>query len=121
MDKIKESIFKFLRLHNIMSNLTGYLEAQVALVKIEVKEEVGRLLSKALVLMAILLLAALFLLFFSIGLAQYLNGIAESAHLGFWIIGGIYGIPCIIFLVFRKELSASFEKYFVKLIKQKEK
>jgi O-antigen/teichoic acid export membrane protein len=121
MDKIKDSIFKFLRLDNLMDNLTGYLETQVALVKLEVREEVAKILSRGLVLVTVILLAALFLLFFSVGLAHYLNGFFKHPYIGYWIVAGIYGLPCVIFLLFRKPISHSIEKYFAKHIKHKEK
>jgi O-antigen/teichoic acid export membrane protein len=121
MDKIKDTIFKFLRLDNLMGNLTGYLEAQVALVKLEVREEVAKILSRGLVLVTVLLLAALFLLFFSVGLVHYLNSFFEHPYIGYWIVAGIYGLPCLIFLSFRKPISNAIEKYFAKHIKHKEK
>jgi hypothetical protein len=121
MDKIKDTIFKFLRLDNLMGSLTGYLEAQVALVKMEVREEVAKILSRGLVLVTVILLATLFLLFFSIGLAHYLNGFFQQPYIGYWIVSGIYGLPCFTFLLFRKSISHSIEKYFDKHIKHKEK
>ncbi len=121
MEKIKDSIFKFLRLDNLMSNLTGYVETQAELLKLEVREEVAKILSRGLVLVTVILLASLFLLFFSVGLAHYLNGFFAHPFIGYWIVAGIYGLPCLIFLLFRKSISIAFEKYFAKHIKHKEK
>jgi hypothetical protein len=121
MEKIKDTIFKFLRLDNLMGSLTGYVEAQAELLKLEVREEVAKILSRVLVLVTVILLAALFLLFFSVGLAHYLNGFFEHPYIGYWIVAGVYGLPCVIFLLFRKSISLAFEKYFAKHIKHKEK
>jgi uncharacterized membrane protein len=119
MDKIKESIFKFLRLDTIMGHLTGYIEAQAQLLKMEVREEVTKMLSRGIVIVAVIVLASLFLLFFSVGLAHYLNGFFTQAFIGYWIVSGIYGLPCAIFLLFHKSISASLEKYFARHIKHK--
>jgi uncharacterized membrane protein YqjE len=121
MDKIKDSIFKFLRLDNLMVNLTGYLETQVALVKLEVREEVAKILSRGLVLITVLLFAFLFLVFFSVGLAHFLNDFFTHPYVGYWIVAGIYGLPCLLFLLFRKPISAAIEKYFASHLKHKEK
>ena len=118
---IKETGFKFLRLDNLFSHLTGFLETQAALLKIEVREEVTKILARGLVLGSILLMAFLFLLFLSVGLAHYLSGFFQKAYIGYWIIAGLYGLPCLLFLLFRKPISKSFEKYFAKHLKHKEK
>jgi uncharacterized membrane protein len=121
MEKLKESIFKFLHLDNLMANLTGYVETKAELLKIEVREEIAKILSRGLVLVTVIVLASIFLLFFSVGLAHYLNGFFEHPHIGYWIVAGIYGLPCIVFLFFRKTISTALEKYFAKHIKHKEK
>ena len=120
MENMKDSIFKFLRLDNLMGNLTGYVETQVKLVKMEVRDEVTKALSRGLVLASVLLLAFLFLIFFSVGFAHYLSDVFEHGYIGYWIVSGIYGIPCLSFLLFRKPLSIAIEKYFAKYIKHKE-
>jgi uncharacterized membrane protein YqjE len=121
MDGIKDTIFKFLRLDNLVDNLSGYLETRLELFKVEVREDVARVLAQALMITAILLLSILFLLFFSVGLAHFLNGFFEQPYAGYWIVAGIYGVPCIVFIIFRKNLSYKFEQYMTKLMKRKEK
>ena len=61
------SIFKFLRLDNLVNNLTGYVETRVELLKIEVRDEVIKLVSYGLMVAVCVLLALLFLVFLSIG------------------------------------------------------
>jgi uncharacterized membrane protein YqjE len=121
MEGIKDTIFKFLRLDNLVDNLSGYLETRLELFKIEVREDVGRVLAQALMITAILLLSILFLLFFSVGLAHFLNGFFDKPYVGYWIVAGIYGVPCVVFIIFRKNLSHKFEQYMTKLMKRKEK
>jgi hypothetical protein len=42
MEGIKDTIFKFLRLDNLVDNLSGYLETRLELFKVEVREDVAR-------------------------------------------------------------------------------
>jgi Putative Actinobacterial Holin-X, holin superfamily III len=121
MEGIKDTIFKFLRLDNLVDNLSGYLETRLELFKIEVREDVGRVLAQALMIIAILLLSILFLLFFSVGLAHFLNSYFEQPYVGYWIVAGIYGLPCLIFIIFRKKISHAFEQHMAALMKRKVK
>jgi len=121
MEGIKETIFKFLRLDNLMDNLTGYVEARIALLKIEIREDVAKVLARTLMILIVTLLALLFVLFLSIGFAQYLNSIFSKNHVGYWMVAGIYGVPCLIFILFRKSISHSMEGHLMKLIKKQKK
>jgi uncharacterized membrane protein YqjE len=121
MGGIKESIFKFLKLESLVENLSGYVESRVELVKLEIREDVARLLSKSIVYAALMLFAFLFLIFFSIGLAQYINTFFEASFAGYWIIALIYAITFFVFLLFRKSMLKNFEKHFTEMIRRKEK
>lgn len=63
MEGIKDTILKFLRLDNLASNVTGYVETRVKLLKIEIKEDVAKVLSKGLAQATIIFFAFLFLIF----------------------------------------------------------
>lgn len=104
-----------------MDNLTGYVETRIELLKIEIKEDVAKVLASALMILIVVFLALIFLLFLSIGLAQYLNTLFDKAHVGYWIVAGIYGIPCLIFILFRKSIGHSMETHLMKMIKSKKK
>lgn len=118
---IKETLIKFLRLDNLIDNISGYAEARIDLLKIEIREEVAKTLSRAVVIIAVIVTALIFLLFFSIGLATLLNEYFGHTYIGFWIVAGIYGLPCLAFLLFKKKISAYFEHKMLELIKQKDK
>jgi hypothetical protein len=120
MEKLKEILLKFFKLDSIVNNLTGYVESRVALVKMEIREEVASVLSRALIVMIMCLTGLMVLLFLSIGLAEFLNTLYEGDFVGFLLVGGIYGLLLILMLVFRKDLLKSFEKKFAGLIKQKQ-
>ncbi len=121
MDSIKDTIFKFLRLDNLIDNLSGYVEARIELIKIEIREDVAKVLAQALMVVTILFLALIFLLFLSVGLAHFLNSFFVQAYIGYWIVAGIYGIPCLIFILFRKKIGHSFEKHLMEKIRTKHK
>jgi uncharacterized membrane protein YqjE len=121
MEGIKDTIFKFLRLDNLIENLSGYVEARIELLKIEIREDVAKVLAQALMVVTILFLALIFLLFFSVGLAHFLNSFFVHPYIGYWIVAGVYGIPCIIFIVFRKKIGHSFEQHLLDKIKTKRK
>ncbi len=119
MEGIKDTIFKFLRLDNLIANLSGLVETRIELIKIEIREDIAKVLARALMILIVVILALIFLLFLSIGFAHYLNTIFEKSHVGYWIVAGIYGIPCLIFIIFRKSISHSMETHLVHMIKRK--
>lgn len=121
MDSIRDSVFKFLRIDHLIDNLSGYVEARVELLKIEIREEVAKVLARSMMVIVIILMSLLFLLFFSVGLAHFINSYFEESYAGYWIVSGIYGIPCLIFIAFRKQIGHSIEKSMMDLIKRKEK
>jgi uncharacterized membrane protein YqjE len=121
MEGIKDTIFKFLRLDNLMDNLRGYVEARVELLKIELREDIAKALAKAIMIITVGLLAMIFLLFLSIGLAHYLNTFFQQAYVGYWIVAALYGVPCLLFVLFRKSIGHSVETHLTKMIKSKKK
>ncbi|HNP96832.1 MAG TPA: phage holin family protein [Cyclobacteriaceae bacterium] len=120
MDSVKDTILRFLKLDSLVDNLSGYVETRVKLLKLEIKEDIAKVLSKGLVHLAIIVFAFLFLIFISIGFAHYLNAVLESDFQGFFIVAGIYFVLFILFLLFRKSFDKRFEQYFSDLINQKE-
>jgi uncharacterized membrane protein YqjE len=121
MDKIIETLLKFLKVENLIHNLTGFVETKVELFKIEIREEVAKVTSTALMMALILLLALLALFFFSFGLAGYLNSVYESTHVGHWIVAGIYSFIGLILLIFRRKIAHAFEKYLLEHAARKRK
>ena len=119
MEKLKEILLKFFKLDSIVEHLNGYIESRVALVKMEVREEVGNLLSRGLIILVMFLTGILFLLFMSVGLAEYLNTQMGGDHIGFVIVGSFYGLALLLMIIFRKNLMKALEKQFSGMIRQK--
>ena len=118
---IVESILKVLKLDSIVSTLTGYVEARFDLLKAEIREDVSRAVAKSLTIVAMLLVGFMFLVFFSIGLAYFLNRYFEDTFAGFWIVAGIYGFILLLLLLFRKSIHGYFEQQLAEMMKRKEK
>lgn len=121
MEKLKETIFKFLRLDGVFNHLSGYLEARIELLKMEIREDVAKVIASAMIFAVVFFFATMFMIFFSIGLAQFLNQYFSESYLGYWIVAGLYLAGFLIFLIFRKGILNNFESHLTDLIKQREK
>lgn len=120
MEKIKDMLVKLLHLDTLVENLSGYVEAQVQLLKIEIREDVSKVLARGLIHGVILLFGFLFFLFFSLGMAQYINSLFSDTYSGYWIVSGFYLLVFLVFWAARKQAGGAFEKYFSNMIKHKE-
>jgi Putative Actinobacterial Holin-X, holin superfamily III len=120
MDNIKDTIFKFLRLDNLMEHLSGYVETKVALAKLEIREEVAHVVARGIISLIVLLFGLLFLVFLSLALARYLNTLFANEFAGYLIVGGAFGLIFLILLTFRKSILHSLEKKLKEVIGKKE-
>ncbi|MEJ0056192.1 MAG: phage holin family protein [Bacteroidota bacterium] len=121
MEKISETILKFLRLDSLIQNITGFVETRIELMKIEIREDVAKAVARGLMMGALFLVGFLFLIFFSLGLAILLNSFFEQASAGYWIVTGIYAATFLILLASRKGLQSYFETHMKEMMKRKEK
>ena len=121
MDNLKDTIFRFFKLDSIIGSLSGYVESRLELYKIEIREDIGRALSKAMVFAVLGFFGFLFLIFFSIGLAHFINYFTEASFLGYWIVAGIYGVTFLLIIIFKKDIDIIFEKRFIEMTKRKAK
>ena len=121
MDKIVESILKFLRLDSLVQHVTGYVEARIELMKVEIREDLAKTIARAIILVTLILVGCLMLLFLSVGLAHYIGAYLQSSYLGYWVVAGIYGVFFLIVILFRNSIYEYFEKQFMDAVKRKEK
>lgn len=119
MDRIAESILKFLKLDSLVNHVTGYVEARIELMKVEIREDVAKTVARAIVLVTLILVGFLFLLFLSIGLAHFITAYVQSAYLGYWSVAGLYGLLFLLLFLFRKPIYAAFEQKLAEAIKRK--
>jgi len=81
----------------------------------------AKAIAKSLVTVAMFLVGFMLLVFFSIGLAHFLNSYFADTYIGFWAVAGIYGIIFLLLLLFRKSIYEYFEKQLAEMMKRKEK
>ncbi len=117
---IREAFSKFFRFDSLTENLSGYVEARVELLKLEVREDVAKVITKALVFGVIIFLASLFILFLSLGIAFFLNRYFNEDFLGFWIVAGFYLALFVASIVFRKQMFKNLERIFKDKLRHKE-
>lgn len=115
---IKETILKLLNLDGLVSNLTGYVEGRIELMKHEMKEDVARGLAKVSIIMLSALLFAFFLIFISVAIAFKLSE-SMGEFTGFGIVAAFYLLLLIGIVLFRNAISKNLEKKLKNLIIQK--
>jgi hypothetical protein len=119
MEKVSEAILKFLRLDNFIQHTTGYVENRLELMKMEVREDVSRAMARGMVSVVLFLMGFLFLIFFSVGLAHFLNTWFSAPYIGYWAVAGVYAITFLLLVAFRKNLLQYFMDQFSGLMKRK--
>lgn len=112
------SLTKFLKLDNLISNLTGYVETKVELVKVEVKKEIAAGVSKAITYLLIAFVFSMVLLFFSLAVAIVLSDVWGTLW-GYGTVGLFYLIVGLILFAKREALNKEFEKQFAQPFKTK--
>ena len=115
---LKDTLSKFFKVDNLLSNLSGYVETRVELLKIEVKEDLAKSLAKAITYLFIAFILALFLTFVSIAVALLISSRLGN-FAGFSIVGLIYFVTGLILWLSREKLIASFEKRFASMFRKK--
>lgn len=115
---IKETILKFLKLDGLVSNLTGYVEGRIELMKHEVKEDLARGLAKVSMIMLAALFFTFFLIFVSVAVAFKLSESMGEFN-GFGIVAAFYLLLLVVIVLFRNSISKNLEKKLKNLIIQK--
>lgn len=115
---LKETLLKLLKLDGLIDNLTGYVEARIELMKIEIKEEAAKGMSKAIVLLVAMAILMLAVLLVSMAVA-YKIGDSLGAFAGFGVVGGFYLIVGLSIYLLRNPISDLLEKRLDKKMKNK--
>jgi hypothetical protein len=112
------SISKFFKLDDLMRNLTGFLEARVELLKIELKEDIAKGLAKAITYLVITFVFALVIFFLSLGVAILLAQ-KLGDFWGFGIVALFYLVVGAILFFNRTSLATKLEKELSNKLNQK--
>lgn len=96
-----KKLLKFLNVDPIINDLVAIVEAKVELLKIELKEEAAKAVTKIISLVVLAVLVFLIVIFFSITIAALLNQVMDSQFGGYAIVTGFYLLLLIGFKVFK--------------------
>lgn len=117
---IKEALFKFLKLEGLIENLSSYIETRVELFKIEIREDVSRLLATVILASVVMIVFLFFLILLSVGIAYYIGTMIGMTG-GFTIVAGFYLLTTLLLLAFRKSIHRKLEKQLLEIVQQKVK
>jgi uncharacterized membrane protein YqjE len=101
---------------SLVDNVTGYVEARIELLKIEIKEEVAKGLAKALVAVVMIAVFTLFVLLISVAAAY-----KASESLGIAVVASFYLFVGLIVFLFRNPITELLEKQLEERMKKKKK
>jgi uncharacterized membrane protein YqjE len=117
---LRDSIAKFFKVDSFISNLTGYVETRIELLKVEAKEEFSKGLSNVLVFLLLAFVFAVFIVMFSVAVAmeisEHLGGFA-----GFAIVSGFYLVLGFVLVLTRETLTKKLEKKIATSFNKKKK
>lgn len=117
---------EWLNLDKLFSNLEGYFDAKVNLIKLEIKETISDVAVKLIFYTAKLIFLVVALVCFNIGIALALNAWLNSRFLGFFILFAFYLILFFTTLILSRNerlnlyLKSVITGMFVKKIKPEE-
>jgi hypothetical protein len=115
---LKDTLMKFFKLDGLASNFTGYLEARVELLKLEIKEDIAKGLSKVILFILVAFVFTLFVFFVSMAVA-YKLGEFVGPFGGFAIIAGVYLLVGLVLYLKRDAISKTIEKQVLDITKRK--
>lgn len=106
---LKESIARFLKVDNILENVTGYVETRLEIMKYDLKADASRLVSKVAIYFGLLLLFGFFLFFITIAVAFLLAPVLGYAG-SFALVSAFYMVPAVLLFVSRNTIAGRIEK-----------
>jgi len=84
---------------SLISNLTGYLDTRIDIIKLETQEKVKGVFVSSVHGVALGLLGFLFIIFGSMYLGFALNDALDSASAGFGLVAALYLVLAVLFFV----------------------
>lgn len=115
---LKETLSKFFKVDSLLSNLAGYAEARVELLKVEVKEDLSKGLARGVSYLIIAFVFALMLTFLSVA-AALLIGKVIGVIGGFGVVASVYLIIGLLLWFKRDKLIAKLEEVFSVMFRKK--
>ena len=90
------------RFEDLIEHLIGFLETKSEILKLELKEELVRIIAKLVSSLVIIILIALFFLFLSVAVGNYLNVLWQSEYLGYAALGGLFFLLWMVMLLLKR-------------------
>lgn len=90
----------------MLNGIKDYLHDQIALVKLDGVEAIGRVASRILFITLIISFAMFFLLLLSLAGGFYLARYFENDAFGFLTMAGVYLVLIVLALVFKKQIQS---------------
>lgn len=101
---------------NIKNKVTEYLQLRFEIVRLEVIEKLVNVIAYIIFLVMSILVAFTVILFFSIGLAEWLCDVMNSRFAGYFIIGGVLLLCIVIVFLASKNIIRFFGNKFVRIL-----
>lgn len=115
---LRDSITKFFKVDSLISNLTGFVETRIELLKIEAKEELSKGLSNVIIFLLLAFVFAAAIIFISVAFAIVI-GKQTGLVAGFAIVAGVYLIIGFILTLRRDSLVRALEKKIAVMLNKK--
>lgn|GEM_PF-834376 len=103
-------IFDFKKLSD---TLVAFIETKIELIKLDVRDHSSRFIGKAFVWMGIGAFLGTGLIFLSLGIALFLNGILDSDFLGYLIIAAFYFLVTTVLILTREKIEKRLEEKII--------
>lgn len=100
----KKGLFNMLGFGSLIENVKSLVDTRVKILKLEIKEELAKAMSKILIGVVLINLLFFALLLFSVALSIYLGEVFGNYFYGFLTTGGIYLLLFIFLLIFKNKL-----------------
>ena len=100
----KKGILSFLKLDGAIDHLIGIVESKIEIAKIEAKEELAELISKAAVFITLVFFAIVFFLFLNLALAIWLGKLLPHEFQGFLIVSAFYLLVFLVLLLIKDKI-----------------
>tara|TARA_Y100000588_G_C13636625_1_gene661911 strand:- start:229 stop:594 length:366 start_codon:yes stop_codon:yes gene_type:complete len=81
---------KIFNIDRLLESLTGYLETKIELFRLDLEDEIQKVIAKAIILVIVVICVFFALFLISISLSQFLNALFNSRFLGFLLVAVIY-------------------------------
>ena len=116
---LKDEVFRLLGIDNLVKSFTEYVEARVALIKKEIRDELAHQISRIVVMVFMMLIGLLTIAFSSIALGFWLSELLGSSTYGFLSVGGIYLLFSFILWIGRDRASDALAENLKRKMEQK--